>query len=191
MSAAAGFSAVYYIYSVMKSITCHNERKLLAGTDPGSRRYCTSYICLLLPTWYWAPGEGLHLVLGTRRRSLPGTGHQEKVTWRIWFVFRKFVLSEDTGVQGVATLWSGSGCLGSSPPLWVSPVTAMTSLLSKLWPHLAFCCRFFVGSFHVSIPSFLPSLPYAKDSANPLGTTLLLWSTTICKNCLPNLWLQS
>ena len=68
MSAAAGFSAVYYIYSVMKSITCHNERKLLAGTDPGSRRYCTSYICLLLPTWYWAPGEGLHLVLGTRRR---------------------------------------------------------------------------------------------------------------------------
>lgn len=42
----------------MKSITCHNERKLLAGTDPGSRRYCTSYICLLLPTWYCAPGEG-------------------------------------------------------------------------------------------------------------------------------------
>lgn len=58
MSAAAGFSAVYYKYSVMKSITCHNERKLLAGTDPGSRRYCTSYICLLLPTWYCAPGEG-------------------------------------------------------------------------------------------------------------------------------------
>lgn len=131
----------------MKSITCHNERKLLAGTDPGSRRYCTSYICLLLPTWYCAPGEGDLKDLICVQEVCIVRGHR---CARSWPHFE---------VGSVA---------------WViSPTLSLHCHCHDITPVKTMTLPSIVGSFHVSIPPF-PPLLYPKDSAKPLGTTLLL-----------------